>query len=246
MTGESMPELGRTHWRRQGLRLAYTAVMVWLAIPVMTALMPKAAPVAGTWAILRRERIARPGRQRHRRGHATSTRGPRMLHQPAELVRNSKAGPPPSYSRTYLLCLFVLPVRSCKLVTPRPPGFLIPEPGVGVQAPGSAGVPWGKDQHRVTTDEFSFPPFNGGGATGGWRATEVLADRGARCCPPVHTPRAGHPPHRAVGPKAPVPEYPQSQRPSENPRILSDLCLAAAGNFSWITIGLLNPSRTDR
>ncbi|WP_458779309.1 HNH endonuclease [Arthrobacter sp. D3-16] len=42
-----MQELSRIYWTRQGLRLAYSAVMVWLAISVMTALMPKAAPVAG-------------------------------------------------------------------------------------------------------------------------------------------------------------------------------------------------------
>lgn len=45
--GEAMQELGRIYWTRQGLRLAYSAVMVWLAISVMTALMPKATPVAG-------------------------------------------------------------------------------------------------------------------------------------------------------------------------------------------------------
>jgi len=43
-----MQELGRIYWTRQGLRLAYTAVMVWLAISLMTALMPKGSPVAGT------------------------------------------------------------------------------------------------------------------------------------------------------------------------------------------------------
>lgn len=42
-----MPELGRIYWTRLGLRLAYPAVMVWLAIAVMSALMAKAAPVAG-------------------------------------------------------------------------------------------------------------------------------------------------------------------------------------------------------
>ena len=45
--GESMQELGRIYWTRQGLRLAYSAVMVWLAISVMTALMPKESPAAG-------------------------------------------------------------------------------------------------------------------------------------------------------------------------------------------------------
>lgn len=42
-----MPELSRIYWTRQGLRLAYSAVMVWLAVAVMSALMPKAAPAAG-------------------------------------------------------------------------------------------------------------------------------------------------------------------------------------------------------
>jgi 5-methylcytosine-specific restriction endonuclease McrA len=45
--GESMPELGRIYWTRQGLRLAYSAVLVWLAISVMTALMSKAKPLPG-------------------------------------------------------------------------------------------------------------------------------------------------------------------------------------------------------
>ena len=45
--GELMQELKRIYWTRQGLRLAYSAVMVWLAVSVMTALMPKAAPAAG-------------------------------------------------------------------------------------------------------------------------------------------------------------------------------------------------------
>jgi hypothetical protein len=45
--GESMPELGRIYWTRQGLRLAYSAVLVWLAISVMTALMAKAKPLPG-------------------------------------------------------------------------------------------------------------------------------------------------------------------------------------------------------
>lgn len=45
--GESMPELGRIYWTRQGLRLAYSAVLAWLAISVMTALMAKAKPLPG-------------------------------------------------------------------------------------------------------------------------------------------------------------------------------------------------------
>jgi 5-methylcytosine-specific restriction endonuclease McrA len=45
--GESMPELGRIYWTRQGLRLAYSVVLVWLAISVMTALMAKAKPLPG-------------------------------------------------------------------------------------------------------------------------------------------------------------------------------------------------------
>jgi hypothetical protein len=42
-----MPELGRIYWTRLGLRLAYSAVMIWLAAAVMSALMSKAAPAAG-------------------------------------------------------------------------------------------------------------------------------------------------------------------------------------------------------
>ena len=42
-----MPELGRIYWTRQGLRLAYLAVLLWLAASVMTALTAKAAPVSG-------------------------------------------------------------------------------------------------------------------------------------------------------------------------------------------------------
>lgn len=42
-----MQELGRIYWTRQSLRLAYSAVMVWLAVAVMSALMAKATPVAG-------------------------------------------------------------------------------------------------------------------------------------------------------------------------------------------------------
>ena len=45
--GESMPELGRIYWTRQGLRLAYSVVLVWLAISVMTALTAKAKPLPG-------------------------------------------------------------------------------------------------------------------------------------------------------------------------------------------------------
>jgi hypothetical protein len=42
-----MLELKRIYWTRLGLRLAYAAVMVWLAVSVLTALMPKAKPAAG-------------------------------------------------------------------------------------------------------------------------------------------------------------------------------------------------------
>lgn len=42
-----MPELGRIYWTRLGLRLAYSAVLLWLAVSVMTALQAKAAPVSG-------------------------------------------------------------------------------------------------------------------------------------------------------------------------------------------------------
>ncbi|MEV4990319.1 HNH endonuclease [Pseudarthrobacter sp. LMD1-1-1.1] len=42
-----MQELGRIYWTRQGLRLAYSAVLIWLAVSVMTALTAKAAPVSG-------------------------------------------------------------------------------------------------------------------------------------------------------------------------------------------------------
>jgi 5-methylcytosine-specific restriction endonuclease McrA len=45
--GELMQELGRIYWTRQGLRLAYSAVMIWLAVAVMSALMAKATPAAG-------------------------------------------------------------------------------------------------------------------------------------------------------------------------------------------------------
>lgn len=43
-----MPELGRIYWTRQGLRLAYSAVLIWLAASVMTALMAKGTPVSGS------------------------------------------------------------------------------------------------------------------------------------------------------------------------------------------------------
>ena len=42
-----MQELGRIYWTRQGLRLAYSAVLIWLAVAVMSALMAKATPTAG-------------------------------------------------------------------------------------------------------------------------------------------------------------------------------------------------------
>ncbi|UKA67767.1 HNH endonuclease [Arthrobacter sp. FW306-05-C] len=42
-----MPELGRIYWTRLGLRLAYSAVLVWLAVAVMSALMGKAIPAVG-------------------------------------------------------------------------------------------------------------------------------------------------------------------------------------------------------
>ncbi|MDQ0665364.1 5-methylcytosine-specific restriction endonuclease McrA [Arthrobacter ulcerisalmonis] len=42
-----MQELGRIYWTRQGLRLAYFAVMVWLAVALMSALMARAAPASG-------------------------------------------------------------------------------------------------------------------------------------------------------------------------------------------------------
>lgn len=45
--GDSMPELGRIYWTRVGLRLAYSAVLLWLAASVMTAVTAKAAPVSG-------------------------------------------------------------------------------------------------------------------------------------------------------------------------------------------------------
>ncbi|KSU75432.1 5-methylcytosine-specific restriction endonuclease McrA [Pseudarthrobacter enclensis] len=42
-----MPELGRIYWTRQGLRVAYVAVLLWLAFSVLAALMAKGAPVGG-------------------------------------------------------------------------------------------------------------------------------------------------------------------------------------------------------
>lgn len=43
-----MVELKRIYWSRKALRLAYAAVMMWLAISVFLALMPKANVVAGS------------------------------------------------------------------------------------------------------------------------------------------------------------------------------------------------------
>ncbi|WP_045730221.1 HNH endonuclease [Pseudarthrobacter chlorophenolicus] len=42
-----MTELGRIYWTRQGLRWAYTVVLLWLAFSVLTALMAKGSPVGG-------------------------------------------------------------------------------------------------------------------------------------------------------------------------------------------------------
>ena len=42
-----MQELGRIYWTRKGLRLAYSAAMLWLAVAVMAGVMAKATPVAG-------------------------------------------------------------------------------------------------------------------------------------------------------------------------------------------------------
>ncbi|MGX1162036.1 HNH endonuclease [Arthrobacter sp. SLBN-100] len=42
-----MPELSRIYWTRQGLRLAYSTVMVWLAVALMSALIANATPGAG-------------------------------------------------------------------------------------------------------------------------------------------------------------------------------------------------------
>ncbi|MEO5321158.1 HNH endonuclease signature motif containing protein [Arthrobacter sp. CC3] len=44
----SMVGLKRIYWSRMALRLAYAAVMMWLAISVFLALMPKANVVAGS------------------------------------------------------------------------------------------------------------------------------------------------------------------------------------------------------
>ncbi|QDG66103.1 HNH endonuclease [Pseudarthrobacter sp. NIBRBAC000502772] len=43
-----MMELKRVYWSRKALRLAYTAVMMWLSISVFLALMPKPKVVSGT------------------------------------------------------------------------------------------------------------------------------------------------------------------------------------------------------
>lgn len=42
-----MQELGRIYWTRQGLRLAYSAVLIWLVVAVMSALLARATPTAG-------------------------------------------------------------------------------------------------------------------------------------------------------------------------------------------------------
>ncbi|TQJ40076.1 hypothetical protein FBY33_2128 [Arthrobacter sp. SLBN-112] len=42
-----MTELGRIYWTRQGLRLAYATVLVWLAAAVMYALTAKVTPAGG-------------------------------------------------------------------------------------------------------------------------------------------------------------------------------------------------------
>ena len=41
-----MPELGRIYWSRHGLRLAYSAVLIWLAFSVMAALTAKGTSVS--------------------------------------------------------------------------------------------------------------------------------------------------------------------------------------------------------
>lgn len=41
-----MRDLRHIYWTRHGLRLAFSAVMVWLAISVVTSLMPKGSAVA--------------------------------------------------------------------------------------------------------------------------------------------------------------------------------------------------------
>ncbi|WP_081801696.1 HNH endonuclease [Arthrobacter sp. 9MFCol3.1] len=43
-----MVELKRIYWSRQALRVAYSAVVVWLGASVVLALMPKAIPAAGS------------------------------------------------------------------------------------------------------------------------------------------------------------------------------------------------------
>jgi hypothetical protein len=45
-----MVELKRIYWSRQALRLAYSASIIWLAVSVVTALMPKGKGDAGTSA----------------------------------------------------------------------------------------------------------------------------------------------------------------------------------------------------
>lgn len=45
--GESMPELGSIYWSRQGLRVAYSAVLVWLSVALLSALTAKATPPVG-------------------------------------------------------------------------------------------------------------------------------------------------------------------------------------------------------
>ncbi|MCT9625796.1 HNH endonuclease [Pseudarthrobacter equi] len=42
-----MPELGRIYWTRQGLRLAYSAVLLWLAASVMSALLAEKPSASG-------------------------------------------------------------------------------------------------------------------------------------------------------------------------------------------------------
>ncbi|WP_082566735.1 HNH endonuclease [Arthrobacter sp. Soil764] len=42
-----MQELGRIYWTRQGLRLAYSAVLFWLAVALMSALTAKVTPGGG-------------------------------------------------------------------------------------------------------------------------------------------------------------------------------------------------------
>lgn len=45
-----MVELKRIYWSRQALRIAYSAVVVWLAVSVILALMPKGKAAAGNSA----------------------------------------------------------------------------------------------------------------------------------------------------------------------------------------------------